>query len=93
MPDSGEGGQGRGGNRVEEFARVSEVLGQPPAHLEVKLRLLPAGHVAVHVLDLRLQSLTVWDLLMVVLRVRAVPLRRAQPRDLFGRDAGDSPSA
>jgi hypothetical protein len=63
MPDSGEGGQGRGGNRVEEFARVYEVLGQPPAHLEVKLRLLLAGHVAVHVLDLRLQSLTLWDLL------------------------------
>ena len=61
MPDSREGRQGLGGNRVEELAGVSEVLGQPPAHLEVKLRVLLTGDVAVHVLDLRLQALAVYE--------------------------------
>ena len=59
MPHSGERRQRLGGDRVQELAGVAEVLGQAPAHLEVELRLLPARHVAVHVLDLGLQPLAV----------------------------------
>jgi hypothetical protein len=44
------------------------VLGQAPAHLEVELRLLLARHVAVHVLDLRLQALTIDERARVELR-------------------------
>ena len=55
MADAGERRQRLGGDRVQERGRVAEALGQAPPDLEVELRRLPAGHVAVHVLDLRLQ--------------------------------------
>lgn len=52
IPSRDRARQGLRGNRVEELAGVSEVLGQPPAHLEVELRALLTGDVAVHGLDL-----------------------------------------
>jgi hypothetical protein len=76
MPHSRERRQRLGWDRVQELAGVAEVLGQVPSHLEVELRLLPAGDVAVHVLDLRRQSLAVYERASVELRQS---LRRAHP--------------
>ena len=68
MPHSREGRQGLGGDRVQKVVGVPEVLGQTPPHLEVELGLLLAGHVAVHVLDLRLESLAVHERARIELR-------------------------
>jgi hypothetical protein len=68
VPDSGEGRQRLGRDRVEELAWVSEVLGEAPPHLEVELPLLPAGDAAVHGLDVRLQPLPVYERARIELR-------------------------
>src|SRR5436305_971950 len=68
VPHSGERRQGVGRNGVQQFARIPEVLGEAPAHLEVQIRLLLAGNVTVHVLDLRLQPLSIYERARVELR-------------------------
>ena len=59
MANSGERRKRLGGDRVQQLAVVSELLGQRSSEREVELRLLFAGNVAVHLLDLRFESLVV----------------------------------
>jgi hypothetical protein len=68
MPHARERRHRLGRDRVQQLAGVSEVLGQAPPHLEVELRLLTARHPAIHVLDLRLQSLAVYERTRIELR-------------------------
>src|SRR5437016_4554237 len=59
VPDSCEGRQGLSGDRIEELARISEAKCEWPPDSEGELRLLFPHDVALHILHLRVEHLTV----------------------------------
>ena len=71
MPTPAKDASASAGIASRSCAGISEALGQAPAQLEVELRLLPARHVAVHGLDLRLQAFAVHERARVELLARS----------------------
>ena len=70
VADPRKGGQGLGGYRIEQLARIPEAQRELPPDREMECGVLLAGDLAIHLLHLRLEHLTVDEGAGVRLRQR-----------------------